>query len=183
MTQEEVVLAPQASLAPALDTLEAVVIDGANSVGGAPRQHFPQATGSGLLGASALVGALLLLRRRGWAPRLRRWVLLGALLAAALPGLVAVFVARPDAPARRPALARVIVASLQALQARTGWPRAAVVVLREDDGVWFPLGRYAVPGRPPPIGPAIELELGGPTLAGACRAGSHPGRVICGAEP
>ena len=43
-----------------LSTHESIVIDGANSVGGAPRQHFPDATLSLALGA--VVALTLVLR-------------------------------------------------------------------------------------------------------------------------
>jgi hypothetical protein len=157
-----------------LGTAEAIVLDGANSLGGAPRQHFPSAQSSAVVAVVAALVALAFLKRR---PA----VVLLVLLVAAIPGLVSLLVLRADAPTRRGGLATVIEARVTELKARARWPSGAVRVVREEDDVWFPLGRYALPGRPTPLGPAVELELVGASLGEGCRDDATSGHVVCGA--
>lgn len=154
-----------------LTTPESIVLDGANGVTRASREHFPA-------GGWALAGGLvvLLLAITLWR-RAPRWALVGVLVIAALPGLAHVLLLRADAPASRPAVTSVIAATLAELQRRAPWPKVKLV--REDDDVLFPLTRYAVPGRAPPPPDAIELETRGAKLGEPCRA--EGARVICGA--
>jgi len=158
-----------------LGTVESILIDGANGISGAPRAHFPQATASLGLSLAAFALALGLLWKR------RRVAVLGLLLLAAAPGLWALLVLRADAPAKRPGLAATISSTLSELEARGAWPGSAVQVVREDDDVLFPLGRYAIPGRPPRSVPQVELELRGPLLGQGCQQVASTRRVVCGA--
>ncbi len=156
----------------ALATPEAVLLDGANGVTNAPRQHFPDAT---LMLAIAATAAVATRWRRK--PALVAALLLGA----SIPGFVHVLALRGDAPLERPRAAAVIRTTLSELQARAPWPRTPVRVVHEEDDVLFPLGRYAVPGRLEPLGPAVELELGLGPLGTTCV--EQPPRVVCGGRP
>ncbi len=158
----------------ALQTAEQIVLDGANGVTSAPRQHFPDAGLSAGIAAVALVIALLTLRRRRGTA-----LILGALLVAAVPGAVHVLVMRADAPLKRGGLTTTVTGTLTELQARAPWPGAGVQVVREDDDVLFPLTRYAVPTRASSAG--VMLEVRGSALAAQCR--EEAGRQICGAGP
>ena len=160
-----------------LGTAESILIDGANGMSGAPRQHFPEARVSAGLALLAALLFLVLLRRH------RRGAVLGLLVAGALPGLYCLVVLRGDAPTRRPALAAAIGATLTGLEARAPWPSAKVRVVREDDDVLFPLGRYALPERRTDEGPAVELELRGALLGQGCHEDEATGHVVCGAGP
>lgn len=145
----------------ALASNESIIIDGANSVSGAPGHQFPHAQLS--LGAAllALVFTVLVLRRG----RLTRF-LAACLALATLPGLACVLVLRADAPTRRPALARAVTSTLDVLGPYTGWPANPSTVSREDDGVLFPLLRYALPSRP--AGGVEQLEVRGGSLDLRC---------------
>ncbi|MFZ5441274.1 MAG: hypothetical protein ACOZQL_14800 [Myxococcota bacterium] len=156
-----------------LSTPESIVIDGANGVRRDAREHFPHGAAALGVGVVVVVAAAVLWRR------LPRWAMAVALGVAALPGLAHVLVLRADAPASRPALATTIASTLEDLQRQAPWPRVKLV--REDDDVLFPLTRYAVPGRAPPVGEAIELETRGARLGVPCR--SEGARVVCGAGP
>lgn len=158
-----------------LETVESIIIDGANGISGAPRAHFPDAILALVLAVAAGAMSLGLLRLG------RRGPVLALLLVAAVPGLWALVVRRADAPAKRSAAAVTIVSTLKELEARAPWPGVAVHVVREDDDVLFPLGRYALPGRPPSSGPSIEVELRGTLLGQGCREDISSHRVVCGA--
>lgn len=156
----------------ALATPEAVLIDGANGVTSAPRQHFPDAT---VMLAIALTAAVAV-----------RWIKKPALVAALLlgasvPGFVHVLALRGDAPMKRGAAARAITTTLSELQTRLPWPQTSVKVVHEEDDVLFPLGRYALPSRKDPSGTPLELELGAGPLGSTCRE-AHV-RLICGGRP
>lgn len=159
-----------------LTTAEAIVIDGANGVTRAPREHFPQLGLSVALAVAAVVIGLFLVRRRA------RGALLVVLALAAVPGLVQVLALRADAPVSRVELGRTIATTLADLQQHAPWPVHPVAVVREDDDVMFPLTRYAVPARleAPPAG-AIELETRGARLGVRCRV--EGARNICGDGP
>jgi hypothetical protein len=160
----------------AFGTAESILIDGANSVSDEPRRQFPHATASLLLGALALALTVTLLRKRSKA-------VLAALTLTALPGLAWVLVLRADAPAKRGSVAADIASTLEDLRAHAPWPGTPVRIVREDDDVLFPLGRYAMPSRPasPHPSPEVQLELRGDRLGEPCRTDAASGHVICGA--
>jgi hypothetical protein len=160
----------------ALARAESILLDGANSVSGQPRQGFPGASLSSGVAVVMLVAALVLLRRRR-----PRWLLAVLLLAAAVPGAVCVLTLRGDAPHRRGALAATLTTTLARVEQAAPWPGPPVQVVHEDDDVLFPLGRYALPARPPPSTPATQLELRGGVLDVACATAGE--RVVCGAAP
>jgi hypothetical protein len=153
----------------ALVTSESILIDGANGVTSAPRAHFPQA---GLWLAVAIVVAVVV-------RLVRRPVVAVALLAlGSLPGLVHVLALRADSPIKRGAMTDSIKVTLGDLQTRVPWPQSQVTVVREEDDVLFPLGRYALPSR---TGGPLELVIGAGPLGQVC---SHEGqRVTCGGAP
>lgn len=155
-----------------LDSAESIIIDGANGVTHAPRQHFPDMGWSWVFFALAIIATLS--RRRN-----ARWLLPAMLLAATGPGLLQVLVLRADAPLRRGALAKQVEGTLTEIERVAKWPKP-VHVGRDDDDVLFPLGRYAVPTRTE-SGPGVqELELRGTVLSARCR-GEQP--AICGEAP
>lgn len=139
---------------------EAIVLDGANGVGGAPRRGFPDAGLTSAISVAAVVAAVFLLRRSQKALAI-------ALLLAAVPGALCVLLLRADAPLSRPALAREVSEAIQRVKARAPWP-GVVEVTHEDDDVLFPIGRYAVPSRPPAAPGALQLELRGDGLDVTC---------------
>ncbi len=150
------------------------MVDGANGVSGAPRQHFPDA---GLSAATALVAfavALVALRRGSG-----RRVLAVVLALSALPGLFTVVARRADAPATRGAVATQVRSTLSELVAVGGWPAHPAQVTREDDDVLHPLLRYALPSRPP--GGALQLEVRGSKLGAGCTRTADT--AVCGAGP
>ncbi len=161
-----------------LSTPESVVLDGANGVLAEPRQHFPHAPLFSVIAVVALVGAFLWLR-----PGARRLGLFAALLLAAVPGSVVVVALRADAPLRRDALAEQLDDTLDEVQAHAPWPGPPVAVVKEEDDVLFPLGRYALPARPSGVTPAVELELLGHRLDVTCRRGVPARHVVCGGAP
>ena len=148
------------------------MIDGANGVTTDPRAHFPQA-GMWLALAVIVVVLVRVVKRPA--------IIAVALAVAAVPGFVHVLALRADAPLQRPALTSAIATTLGDLQQRTPWPGRQVKVVKEEDDVLFPLGRYALPSRPEVNGPAIELELGAGPLGAACR--QQEARVTCGVTP
>ena len=153
----------------ALATSESILIDGANGVTSAPRAHFPQA--GAWLAAAIIVAVVVRL--------VKRPVVAVALLAiGSLPGLVHVLALRADSPIRRGALTDSIRVTLGDLQRRVPWPQSQVTVVREEDDVLFPLGRYALPSR---TGGPLELVIGAGPLGQVCRQESQ--RVICGGTP
>lgn len=161
-----------------LHTSESILLDGANSVSGAPRANFPHASVSS---GAALLAALVtfaVLRRNAR-------LVLAVLIAAALPGWYWVTVVRADAPATRAQLGVDITSTLTDLQQQAPWPKVSVQVVREDDDVLFPLGRYALPSRvTPEVGqPAIQLELRGAELGHRCTFDSATHHLVCGAGP
>jgi hypothetical protein len=160
-----------------LCTAESVLLDGANSATGAPRAHFPSAPLALGLSAVAVVAAVVLLRRQAFK------ALSAALVLAAVPGALAVLGWRADAPLRRPALAAAVREELELLKRSAPWPDGGVVVLREDDDVLFPLARYAMPSRPVPAAPAVQLELRGAVLRSACVDDAASGHRVCGVGP
>lgn len=154
-----------------LGTTESILIDGANGVTSAPRAHFPQA--AWWLGLAVIVAVVVRVVKR---PA----VVAGLLVLAALPGFVHVLALRADAPLKRPASTGAIGVTLGELQQRVPWPQSQVKVVREEDDVLFPLGRYALPSRPEVDG-GLELELGAGPLGQACRQQEQ--RVSCGVAP
>ena len=155
-----------------LTTAEAVVLDGANGVTGAPRAHFPWAVWSVPLALALVVLSRLALTRG------KRWWLPALLCVAALPGLWEVLLVRADAPMKRFDMAEVVRNTLAEMQRLAPWPDAGPG--REDDDVLFPLARYAIPGRKAPS-PAVILDTRGGKLGQGCQVdGTH---VVCGAGP
>jgi hypothetical protein len=162
-----------------------ILLDGANGVGLDPREHFPAAATSLPLAAFALVVAIVVVRTR-----LRRPLFTAALLAFAVPGLVLVLAQRGDAPAARPALASQVRQAVEQLSDEVRWPRTRARVVREDDDVLFPVGRYALPGRAAAaagVDGGLEqlelLELRGSSLTAGCRTEADNGHRVCGAGP
>ena len=159
-------------LTSALSTPESIVIDGANGVTTAPRAHFPD--GVWFLALAVIVAVVVrLVKRPG--------IVAAVLVVAALPGVVHVLGLRGDAPLKRGAMAESIRVTLGDLQTRVPWPQSQVRVVREEDDVLFPLGRYALPSRNSGATIELELELGAGPLGQACRQVSQ--RVTCGAGP
>ncbi|MDP3505301.1 MAG: hypothetical protein Q8S33_33490 [Myxococcales bacterium] len=158
-----------------LSTHESIVIDGANSVGGAPRQHFPDAALSLALGAVVFLASLIVLRTKRFRP-----ALLAALLFASVPGGIAVFALRADAPVQRRGLAEAVTSSLADVQRVAPWPQQPAQVVLDDGDVLFPLGRYAWPNRPDA---GVEVELRGSVLRSNCARDEASGHVVCGARP
>lgn len=157
-----------------LDSIESIIIDGANGVTGAPRQHFAHAAEALAVMGVVLVATLLFQRRA-----VARWLLPVLLVIAALPGVFEVLIERADAPLRRPHLASTIQTTLGELDRHARWP-GPVRVTREDD-LLFPLGRYVVPTRPTFGTPALDLELRGDRVEVTCR--TEAARIVCGAAP
>ncbi|MBL8955155.1 MAG: hypothetical protein JNK82_30540 [Myxococcaceae bacterium] len=155
-----------------LGSPEAIVLDGANGVGGAPRRGFPDAGLSSALAIAALAVAVVLLRRS-------RPAVAVALLLAAVPGAICVLVLRADAPLKRPALAREVSEAIEDVHTAAPWPETAVAVVAEDDDVLFPVGRYAIPARPPPAAGAVRLELRGDGLDVECTTDAGTAVVVC----
>ncbi|MDP1823931.1 MAG: hypothetical protein Q8L48_11840 [Archangium sp.] len=153
----------------ALATCESILIDGANGVTSAPRAHFPQA-GLWLAVAIAVAVVVRLVRRPA--------VAVALLALGSLPGLVHVLVLRADAPFARVAMTDSIKVTLDDLQTRVPWPQSQVTVVREEDDVLFPLGRYALPSRT--RGP-LELVIGAGPMGQTCQRESQ--RVTCGVTP
>lgn len=143
----------------ALATPETIVIDGANGVTRAPREHFPNA-GWELLIALVATGVALVFRKN-------RRVLPALLLIAALPGFLHVFWKRADAPLNRGSLAAQVRSTMREFAKFAPWPRDAVKVVHEDDDVLFPLLRYARPTRPSSDG-GITMEVRGSSLRVKC---------------
>ncbi len=158
-----------------LDTAESVVIDGANGVTQAPRQHFPEAGWA--IGAAVIVAALTLMLRRARAAMAIR-VVSGLLLLGSAPGLIQVFGARADAPLHRPRVAEAVRSTLNTLAAAAPWP-APIEVVREDDDVLFPLGRYAVPVRARSRPQALEVIIRGSRLQLSCSTPHQGEPVVC----
>lgn len=152
-----------------LATSESILIDGANGVTSAPRAHCPHA---GVWLAVAIVVAVVVRLAR------RPVVAVTLLVLGSLPGLVHVLALRADSPIRRGAMSDSIKVTLGDLQTRVPWPQSQVTVVREEDDVLFPLGRYALPSR---TGGPLELVIGAGPLGQACRQEGL--RVTCGAPP
>lgn len=155
----------------ALLTTESVLIDGANGVTSASRAHFPE--GGAFLVVALVVAVLARVVKR---PA----VLSGVLLIAVLPGLVHVLVLRADAPLKRGAMTDSIGVTLADLQTRAPWPQSQAQVIREEDDVLFPLGRYALPSRPVVDG-GIAVELLAGPVGQPCRLEGQ--LVTCGVRP
>ncbi len=159
-------------MASELGTTESILIDGANGVTSAPRAHFPQA--AWWLALAVVIAVVVRVVKR---PA----VVAGLLVLAALPGFVHLLALRADAPLQRAALTDAIGVTLNDLQQRVPWPRSQVKVVREEDDVLLPIGRYALPSRPEVSSPTIQLELGAGPLGQVCRQEEQ--RVSCGARP
>ena len=160
-----------------LSTPEAIVLDGANSVSGAPRAHFPEAALSLSLAGLALLVTVVAVRTKRAA--LVVPVMLGL---AALPGLYAVAVQRADAPTKRAALTALVKVGVNDLKNQAAWPQASMQVVRDDDDVLFPLARYAWPSRPTVDG-GVAIELRGSALMTACHRDVTSNHVVCGIGP
>lgn len=169
-------MAPPADSFP-LARAEAVLLDGANSVGGHHRPSPESGTASSLFAVVAAVVVLWWWRRRRPA-----WLLPVLMLAAAVPGALGVLVLRADAPLARPATARVLLDALDTLERQAPWPGTPVRVEWEDDDVLFPLGRYAWPSRAAAAQP-FRLELRGTTLRATCRPLTTGDGAVCGGAP
>lgn len=150
------------------------MLDGANSVSGAPRAHFPEAALSLSVAGLALLVTVVAVRTK------RAALVVPALLGlAALPGLFALVVRRADAPMNRAALTALVKVGVNDLKAQAAWPQASLQVVRDDDDVLFPLARYAWPSRGAVDG-GVELELRGSALITACHHEAASGHVVCG---
>lgn len=160
-----------------LSTPEAIMLDGANSVTGAPRAHFPEAAWSLSVAGLALLVTVVAVRTRRAA--LVVPVVLGL---AAIPGVYALMVQRADAPMNRAGLTALVQVGVQDLKAQAAWPQAPMQVVRDDDDVLFPLARYAWPSRPAVDG-GVAFELRGSTLITACHHDAVTDHVVCGVGP
>lgn len=152
---------------------EAIVIDGANGVTQAPRQHFPDAMVEGGVAVFAVLVALVLRRFAARAVPL-------VLVALAVPGFLHVFVWRGDAPGKRGELSREVSETMVEFARVAPWPAARVNVVYEEDDVLFPLLRYARPTREAADG-GVALEVIGTNLQMTCV--EKPGRIVCGDTP
>jgi hypothetical protein len=155
---------PDPEVTTTLGTGESILIDGANGVTSAPRAHFPH--GGWWLGLALVVALIVRVVKRPL-------ILLGMLVAGAIPGLVHLLVLRADAPLQRFELAGSISTTLDDVQHHAPWPQTQVSIIREDDAL-FPLGRYAFPSRK---GGPLEVELR--AGVGTCRQ-ETPLKLICG---
>jgi hypothetical protein len=160
-----------------LSTPEAIMLDGANSVSGAPRAHFPDAALSLSFAGLALLVTVVAVRTKRAA--LVVPVMLGL---AAAPGLYSLAVQRADAPMNRAALTALVKVGVNDLKAQASWPQASLQVVRDDDDVLFPLARYAWPSRPAVDG-GVAIELRGSTLITACHRDATTDHVVCGVGP
>lgn len=157
-----------------LSTPEAIVLDGANSVSGAPRAHFPEAALSWSVAGLALLVTVVAVRTKRAA--LVVPVLLGL---AGLPGLYTLAVRRADAPMNRAALTALVKVGVNDLKAQATWPQTSLQVARDDDDVLFPLARYAWPSRPA-VDAGVTVELRGSVLMTACHHDATTNHVVCG---
>ena len=122
-----------------LDTTDAILLDGGNSVCGASRAHFPSELRDGFL-AICVAFVIVFLRQR----RMREALGL-VLVTAAVPGLVAIFEDRADAPSKRRWLAVDVHDALEPLLEPSSPPTTPARLVRNDDGPFAPLFFYAHP--------------------------------------
>lgn len=156
-----------------LGSPEAIVIDGANGVTQAPRQHFPHAAQEFSVAVLAVLVALVLRRVASrWVPVL--------LVALAVPGFLHVFAWRGDAPGKRSELSREVRETMAEFARVAPWPSARVNVTYEEDDVLFPLLRYARPTREVFDG-GTALEVVGTNLQMTCAEKAV--RIVCGDTP
>jgi len=176
-TPETSPLEAEAACLPTTDTL---LLDGANSVCGAPRAHFPEAAPHLALAVVATVTFGALFRRRAASA-----VALGLALAA-VPGTMALLTRRADAPAKREAAAAEIRTALGALLAPGESPRAPVYLTRNDDGPYAPLFFYAHPvhHQPPDRLPRDDrpIAVHGGLLKAGCIRNPLTNAIVCGDE-
>ncbi len=164
-----------------LTEVDAVLLDGANAVCGASREHFPSSLRDGAL---ALAGSLLLAHalRRG-----RHELAALALVLAAAPGLFAVFATRADAPARRADTARDLREALAPLTEDQATPSTEVRLARNDDGPFAPLFFYAHPRHTLPsdgdAGTQEIVEVREGSLRHGCDRDLGTKALVCGAGP
>lgn len=133
-----------------LKTNESMVIDGANSVSGAPRAGFPQAA---LWEGLALVALLVF----GLAPKRHRGLVAGVLALSMVPGWWVLLTVRPDRPTRRHEVAQAVTTAMNELRPALGSLEGPPNVVWDDGDVLFPLARYLAPTRSK-VGPAVELK-------------------------
>jgi hypothetical protein len=164
-----------------LGDTDAILLDGANSVCGASRQHFPSAARDGAL---AVAGALLVAAtlRKG-----RTELLAFALVVAAAPGLLAVMGARADAPGRRAETAADLTEALDPLMADPAPPSTQVRLARNDDGPYAPLFFYAHPRHTLPgdgdAGTQEIVEVREGPLRHGCDRKLDTKALVCGEGP
>jgi hypothetical protein len=165
---------------PCLEDVDAILLDGANAVCGASRQHFPSAardTGLALAGALLLAAAL----RKG-----RAELVAFALVVAAMPGLLAVMGPRADAPAHRAETAGELVQALDPLTESAAPPSAQARLARNDDGPFAPLFFYAHPRHTLPAdgdaGTQEIIEVREGALRHGCDRDIATKALVCG-EP
>lgn len=155
-----------------LDSVESIVIDGANSVTGASRLGFPDSAMNLTVFAVVLVVAALVVRTR-----FRRPALAAVLVGAAASGWWALVVQRADAPHRRGVASALVKTALADLSSHD-----SVRIVRDDGDVLFPLARYAWPARPASDA-GVPLELRGSVLISACHADAVTSTTVCGVGP
>ncbi len=170
-----------APLAACLETRDALLIDGANSVCGASRTGFPHALHDGTFALAALL-ALAWLRRSG-----RALPFVGFVVAAAIPGLAAIACRRADAPLLRPSLSQKVVESLAPLLADADGGQPPVRLVRNDDGPYAPLFFFANPVHALPSDPPSPNEhivtIGAGSLDRPCSSDVAAGALHCGDAP
>jgi hypothetical protein len=162
-----------------LADVDAVLLDGANAVCGASREHFPSALRDGglaLLGAFAIAAAL----RKG-----HRELVAAALVIAAAPGLLAVVASRADAPAHRGASAAELRDALEPLVEDHTPPSQEARLARNDDGPFAPLFFYAHPRHTLPsdgdAGTQEIIEVREGPLRHGCDRDLQSKALVCGA--
>jgi hypothetical protein len=164
-----------------LTEVDAVLLDGANAVCGASREHFPSSLRDGGLGLVGLVLLTLALRRG------RRELVALALLVGAAPGLLAVLATRADAPAHRDATAAELRDALEPLTEDHASPSTHARLARNDDGPFAPLFFYAHPRHTLPsdgdAGTQEIVEVREGPLRHGCDRDLGTKALVCGAGP
>jgi len=171
---------PLEAEAACLPTTDTILLDGANSVCGAPRARFPDAAPHLVLALGAVVTFGALYRRRATSA-----VALGLALAA-VPGTMALLTRRADAPTKREATATEVRTALGALLAPGESPRAPVYLTRNDDGSYAPLFFYAHPvhRQPPDRMPrdVHPIAVHGGLFETGCIRNPLTNAIVCGEE-
>ena len=190
---------------PCLATSDGILLDGANSVCGASRDHFPHHIRDAGLAFMALVALVFAGRvvafgraaryqdksreicssRPSGAATSRALVLAPLLLAAgAVPGLWALLQLRADAPSERVHLANALRTALGPLLASGASPLRPAHLARNDDGPFAPLFFYAHPVHTTHIVGSADTQQSiavyGGSLQFACTSRDDGRTLVCG---